>query len=428
MTGLIPLFCTVLTGLTVGVDFQLEKLWDIQSPEQMQEHVQSGYPTPWLAEVLSDSTIPAVDRYWLDCRMRAAIARDLHLFFDRDGNRVHIEADFIKAGDSYWRENLIVNLPGEPFRYDCPELPSGRTSEPGIILNVYGEQIGSIATASYDLIHLSRDASVGVYRSGGGYIALDFACFLYPDGSFREIDIDDVFVQYTLSEDGNIAVFYSRQSYEPGSPEHMLYAFDREGDLIFERLMPIGSNSGGARPSVSPDSKYIATGLSNGEIWLLDAITGETVYTWGGSDNRLTGSTFIFSPDSRYLCASGPCAVVFDCLTGETIWQQEAFDEGTLGSQPLAHNTFHYLSTSNDLSLFVLVRRMKEQTGLRYSITSHITELYTRDGEKLLHISSGGIPYISPSGCILLIEHFDGLVGGATSTPLKLVRILSDSM
>jgi WD40 repeat protein len=428
MNILLSLLLVTISAQLENSDIQLVQLWDIRTPENLLAEIASGYPKAWLAEILADTTLPEIDRNWLDCRMRVVIARDLHLFFDRDGNRVYIEADFIKSGDSYWRENLIVNPPGEPFRYECPELPSGLTSEPGIILNVYGEQIGSIATASYDLIHLSRDASVGVCRSGGGHIALDFACFLYPDGSFREIDIDDVSVQYTLSEDGNTAVFHSRQSYEPGSPEHMLYVFDREGDLIFERLMPSGSNSGGARPSVSPDSKYIATGLYCGEIWLLDAITGETVHTWGGSENRLTGSTFIFSPDSRYLCASGPCAVVFDCLTGETIWQQEAFDEGTLGSRPLAHNTFDYLSTSSDLSVFVLVRRKVEQTGLRYSITSHITELYTRDGEKLLHISSGGIPYLSPSGCILLIENSDGLVGGATSTPLVLARILSDSM
>ncbi len=423
MTGSIPLFCTVLAGLTAGVDFQLEKLWDIQSPEQMQEQVQSGYPMPWLAEVLSDSTIPAVDRYWLDCRMRAAIARDLHLFFDREGNSIVIEADFIKPGDMYWRENFIVNPVGEPFRYANSDLPTTITSEPGVVLNVYGEQVGEIATSSYDLIFLSRDTSVGIGRSGYGSIALDFACFLYPDGGFLEVDIDDVFVQYSLSEDGNVAVYYSRYNHDDDSPlEHMLYAFDSRGNLIFERLMPSGSLSGSARPAVSPDNRYIATGLANGEIWLLDAGSGATIHSWGGEE-RMSSSILQFSPDSRYLCASGGSARVFDCASGEVVWEQLSVEEGSHGSLPYTLIAFEGLSTTNDASLFGLICCTYEANGLRYSQCRYATQVYTCAGEMLLNYQGRGIPWFSPSGCILLLEPFAGIVGGGTSTPLVLIRI-----
>jgi hypothetical protein len=91
-------------------DVQVTELFRAETPEDLEVALVDGYPMPWLAEVLADSTIPEEDRYWLDCRMRVAIAQELHLFFDLEGNRVEVEAEWIAPGEDYWRENMMVNL------------------------------------------------------------------------------------------------------------------------------------------------------------------------------------------------------------------------------------------------------------------------------------------------------------------------------
>ena len=289
---LIPFVITTAEDQTV-LNIEVVEVFRAETPAELEASLTDGYPMPWLEEILSNESIPEEDRYWLDCRVRAAIARDLHLFYDRNGNPIHIECDYMHPGEDYWREHFIVNPLGESFRYDSPDRPSDlpfmeTADQPGYILNLYGERVGDISITR-DRVWLSRDASVGIFRTGHtDGISSDRACFLYPDGSYREQEIDRVFVQYALSEDGNVAVFYSRAPHTPESRERMLNAFDSKGDLIFQRLMPTSPLSGSSKPAISPDSRYIAAPLYGGEVWLLDATTGEVLPTWGGGgqENR----------------------------------------------------------------------------------------------------------------------------------------------
>ncbi|MBD3277973.1 MAG: hypothetical protein GF388_06725, partial [Candidatus Aegiribacteria sp.] len=138
----------------------VEVFW-AETPEELEALLVDGYPMPWLEELLNDESIPEEDRYWLDCRMRAAIARDLHTFFDRDGNPVHIECDYMHPGEDYWREHFIVNPEGESIQYDSPDLPKDITDQPGYIVNLYGERVGELAL-SRSRVWLARDASVGL--------------------------------------------------------------------------------------------------------------------------------------------------------------------------------------------------------------------------------------------------------------------------
>jgi len=174
--------------ITAPSSIEVNEVFRAETVEELEASLTDGYPMPWLAEILNDESIPEEDRYWLDCRVRAAIARDLHMFYDRDGNPVHIDADYMHPGEDYWREHLIVNPPGVEFMYDSPNQSSDlpymeTTSQPGYILNLYGEKVGDIAITR-DRVWLARDASVGITRTGhsSGGSTLDHACFLYPDG------------------------------------------------------------------------------------------------------------------------------------------------------------------------------------------------------------------------------------------------------
>ncbi|MBD3277164.1 MAG: hypothetical protein GF388_02595, partial [Candidatus Aegiribacteria sp.] len=61
-------------------DVEVVELLRVETADELEYQLTDGYPMPWLEEILNDESIPEEDRYWLDCRMRAAIAQDLHLF------------------------------------------------------------------------------------------------------------------------------------------------------------------------------------------------------------------------------------------------------------------------------------------------------------------------------------------------------------
>jgi len=162
-----------------------------ETPEELEASLTDGYPMSWLAEILNDESIPEEDRYWLDCRVRAILAQQLHLFYDEEGNRIDISADFIVPGEDYWRENFIVNPPTEDRTWDTPDMPSNMYGEPGTIVNRFGEEIGDITLASRS-VRLSRSGQQGIIASGGNDIIdhpgrESFACILSSDNRFNEI-------------------------------------------------------------------------------------------------------------------------------------------------------------------------------------------------------------------------------------------------
>ena len=129
--------------LTEHDEYEVVELFRAETPEELEAALADGYPPPWLAEILQDETIPEEDRYWLDCRVRAVIAQDLHLFFDREGNPVHYDADWIAPGEEYWRECFLVNPPGDvPRVEDGPSPTSNVDMDPGLVVDRFGDEIG----------------------------------------------------------------------------------------------------------------------------------------------------------------------------------------------------------------------------------------------------------------------------------------------
>ncbi|NOQ22440.1 MAG: hypothetical protein GQ565_07305 [Candidatus Aegiribacteria sp.] len=414
-------------------DLEIVEVFRAETPEELEAALTDGYPMPWLEEILSDESIPEEDRYWLDCRVRAAIARDLSLFFDRDGNPVHIECDYMHPGEDYWREHFIVNLPGESYRFDSPDMPTGITDQPGYIVNLFGERVGDIAL-SRSRIWLARDASVGIgicdYSWDGR--RANSACFLYPDGSFIEKEIDPIFVQFALSEDGSIAVYYSASAHDYDSPERMLYAFDSNGELIFHRLMPTGPMSGSATPAISPDNTIIAAPIAGSMVWLLDAGTGEKLFQWGGLSSEgperyAIGHHLTFSQNSRYLCASGGDAVILDCENGEVVMRVSRSMGHFEDNPPYTDETLTLARTDNTASLLGCVRRIRLHDGTPFIKISFESEVYNISGALDLLLDDS-YPYPSPNGIFLLLDnydshYFDGPYSGDTATPLTIFRM-----
>ena len=70
-----PLLALALIFSLSHAEIEVAELFPGRTLEELEAALVDGYPMPWLAEVLADSTIPEDDRYWLDCRMRAVTPR-----------------------------------------------------------------------------------------------------------------------------------------------------------------------------------------------------------------------------------------------------------------------------------------------------------------------------------------------------------------
>lgn len=426
---LLPFLITTAGEQTTS-DIEIVEIFRAETAEELEAALTDGYPMPWLEEILNNESIPEEDRYWLDCRVRAVIARDLSLFYNRDGNPVHIEADYMHPGEDYWREHFIVNLPGESYSYDSPDMPTGITDQPGYIVNLYGEKVGDIAL-SRCRIWLARDASVGIgiCDFNSDRTTANSACFLYPDGSFIEREIDPTFVQYALSDNGSIAVYYSASKHSPDSQERMLYAFNSNGDMIFQRLMPTAPMSGSATPTVSSNNRFIAVPVGGSVVWLLDASTGEKLYQWGGSsedtESYMIGHHLTFSQNGQYLCASGGAAVILDCESGEVVMQVPSSMGHLDGNPPYTDETLTHARTDNAASILGCVRRIRLHDGTPFIKISFESEIYDCSGAVDL-VFDDSYPYPSPNGNLIMMDHydshyFDGPYGGDSSTPLSVL-------
>ena len=270
------------TGETTVEDSEVIEIFKAETVTDLEEAISYGYPMPWLQEILNDETIPEEDRYWLDCRMRAAIAQALHLFFDREGYPVYVEASWIAPGERYWQENMMVRpiLPGEETSQQMPddsdfldllaEEARGQTQEafsdgsptlmsdpPGKVRNLYGEEVGVLAVVHKNL-SLSRDASIGAIQSGGNIDAYwdrtPYACILYSDGSFVENPLEYL-GQYraAVSEDGSTVVFVLTRAPSITAAQQPVDAFfyDRDGNLT-GKVTPPEQFSTNYTPQLSP--------------------------------------------------------------------------------------------------------------------------------------------------------------------------------
>ncbi len=255
-------------------------IMSVESPDELIGLLSAGYPPEPLRAILEDESIPEEDRYWLDCRMRGFIAENLYRFYREDGRPREIPCDWIRPGENYWREIMMVNPLG-----DAPtELTEGmpRTyRESGYLVNLFGEKVGTIAIAD-SMVRLSRNGRIGVCQTGWRN-QLDpsqpefYFCFLYPDGSFIEIPVERPFLSrgsaYGVSQDGELAAF----SVSDYTGQDKLYLYDRNARerSCLEIDAPFFSS-----PVIAPDNATIVLRMNGNDFsggQLLDVSTGRVL-------------------------------------------------------------------------------------------------------------------------------------------------------
>jgi len=122
---------------------------------------------------------------------------------------------------------------------------------------------------------MSRDASIAAVISG------DNECFMYPDGSFREIPLQiSGDYESVVSANGNVIAFECVSPYgtrdpytlEPTGVTGEVYFFDPSGDLVGS-ADPYSILSPGERAKLSSDGRYFCYNLSTGELFLCHTTT-----------------------------------------------------------------------------------------------------------------------------------------------------------
>jgi hypothetical protein len=400
MGFLLPLLMAVVCSQPSDSRIQVVELFRAETTDELEVALVDGYPMPWLAEILADTTIPEEDRYWLDCRVRSIIAQELKLCYDINGDMVFLEADRIMPGEGYWRECYVVEPAGPAYLLDEEDHPvrSAGLAGAGFIIDRFGDELGPIAAAQW-FTRISRDGHHGVTLSGtaGNFTWTTCnVCFFETDGSFREYPLDPGWAQFTMSQSGLlVAVIDDR-----GDATYLLI-FSGEGDLRYERSVPPSSFNGGA-PAISPDDRYVAVStiashFSSTPVILFDAATGTELHTW----DKLLGNFLQFSPDSRYLCISGvQGGMIVECESGETIWSQYV-DSSDYFSFHLPPDLVTGCSCSNKAELISCEWESREANA-----GSWIALYEPARAESLAVDSDQGEPVLSPNGAFVVVQRY----------------------
>ena len=408
-------FLITTSGDQTASNIEVVEIFRAETTEELEAALADGYPMPWLAEILNDESIPEEDRYWLDCRVRAEIAQDLHLFFNENGNPVHYEADRIRSGENYWRECFIVNLPGVDEQVADP--PAGNWAGIGLLVDRYGNEIGEIVISNSGS-RLARDGSVGITLSGiqssaAGMPGLLNLCFFYPDESFSEFPIHHYIISRTVSESGELvaASCYDRSRNE--EKVHKLYVFDGDANLLFEKTLDLRANNGSDVIAISPDDHYIAVSTLDFQagsypVILFDVETGKELYTW----DLTLGNHLNFSPDSRYLCMAGmSTGAIVDCETGDIVWSR--YLEHVDDRSPIADTEMvRDLYCTNGAKIVYWYAE-------KISPTAYWTMLTKRGDQTVIDIQTTGLPAISPNGMIYVSQNYLTWVASLPNNPLQ---------
>jgi len=381
-----------------------------------------GYPMPWLKEILNDESIPEEDRYWLDCRVRAAIAQDLHLFFDRAGNPVYIEADWIGPGEDYWREHMMVDPPGETDVLE-EDRPTRAVGEPGYILNLYGEKVGELAEARGS-VSLSRDASIAAIptdRTSVGAISESYACFMYPDGSFKEIPFERR-GDYTaiVSANGKVVAFECTSPSglnDPITGERTgivgdVYFYDPEGNLLNSVSPPV-TYSSGERGKISSTGHFFCDKLGTGELFLIDCEEFSTRII-DMSEGGRGRTSFNYSPDGEYLCTGGfSTGLLIELASFETVWVSS--------NEFVGINDNAKIHCSNDAELIASTTRHGHNPDYYYELEVYLDNelIYTDTAEGRYNEET----VVSPNGYFLLTRQNDfGISNTSLPTVIRQIR------
>ena len=381
------------SGLTV------EEVFSVETSEELEASLTDGYPMPWLAEILEDETIPEEDRYWLDCRVRAVIAQDLHLFYNREGNPVHIEADWIRYGENFWQEHFIMNPPGEyssgeidPFAGIWGEANpiTGLWGETGFIYNQFGERTGELALCE-EWMQLSRDGSTGLLIHRGSEEVTEygpaFLYFVYSDGTFH-MNPDELWIyDYTLSQSGEFALLIQREENE-SDPIQM---FDRNGNLLWGKRA-IGMLVTNTEAMVLPGDNVCAipSATQNPPTHYTQIFCVNS----GDELRQITDSNSIYhaTTDGKTICIGNNC---YSLTTDHVLWEMKNYSNSA--------TDIRNLSTSNNLEYFsanFLVTR-NSQSEVENLV------LLTNNGERILveNAYSGQKLTLSPNGSIALTSN-----------------------
>ena len=381
---LIP-FLSVIEEGQAATNIEVVEIFCAENSEELEAALTDGYPMPWLEEILNDESIPEEDRYWLDCRVRAVIAQDLHLFFDEEGNSVRIEADWIRYGESYWQEHFIVNPLGEQPRGEINPI-TGLWGETGLVYNRYGEQTGELALCEEGM-YLSRDGAVGLLVHRGSEHVTEFGpvylYFVYDDGRYHKNPDELWTYDYTLSQSGNYALLVQRAQNEP-DPIQML---DRNGNVLWEQQATATTVS--ASISISPNDGLCCVPSNDRDpithyLQVFNAANGYEVESY-----QEQGVASTFTPNGEFLCIGAGLCISASDLTNTHLVQM-----------PDRNLSATYLSCDNNAD--------------RYAAMVHPSGRFTPEEAKLA-VWSAGNPFIlehayeqgevillSPNGIIVL--------------------------
>lgn len=406
-------------------NIEVVEIFRVETSEELEAALTDGYPMPWLEEILSDESIPEEDRYWLDCRVRAVIAQDLHIFYDRNGNPVHVEAEWIAPGEDYWRENFMVSPSGKPFLYDSLDRPTNVLSEPGFLVNRFGEEIGQLAMI-HSGIRLSRDASIGVTLSGRYQLPdcpvqdtsqLCFACILFSNGTFKEISIGFAGYMYlAISNDGNtiaVTTCVSEESPERSEGTGLLSIFNRNGEILHKYFM---TNHPSSSPAVSANGRFVACQqfpVGNSGAFLINGNTGELLQIFG---EDILGHYFFFTPNEKYLCIGGlQRPMVFDCEALKEIWTIVMTDDSNISD---------YRGTNCDNTAQVIAMQTFHESNSGFGVTIRCIN----EDDSILSETTRSNIQISPDGNFILSQSYDVVrphfsLNGLLSIPLMISRL-----
>ena len=404
---------------TTTSEVEVVEIFKAESPEELEAALTDGYPMPWLEEILNDESIPEEDRYWRDCRVRAVYAQDLHLFFNEEGNPVHVEADWIKPAEGYWRETFLVASPDRVSHSYQVDFGGSFGGRPGIIVGSYGDRIGEIAISGL-LLSGSKDGSL--FATSINQIS-DYSYRLilfYPDGSYHVSPIEMSYGRCGISQSGEYVILAARGKDDPWGDDDIpprAILLDKSGIIVWEtelEMTPIGNPT----PVISPDDRYCAvvTQASSAEdrlnhlLQVFDMETGQEVWRI----ENPPGAELIFSNNGRILNISGLKAISLDITTGQLIWTDNLIDRE---NYPIAY--LMHLDCSDQ----GLIYSGAVWPSSRSDSQSVLNSLFNQSGNVLASDNIDGSMDISPNGYFVLSENYQPETDRTTS-PIIVRRII----
>lgn len=405
--------------LTEYEEYEVVELFRAESIEELEASLTDGYPYPWLEETLRDESIPWDDRYWLDRRMRAAIAQTLYRFYDAENSPVQIEADNMSLGEYYWREHMIV----DPAGMNVPEgaeRPVYNTSrfhgfDIGLIYNSFGRIVGNLAMPYGTL---SRDASIGVLATTQEGIGMEdyddqyYALLQYPDGSFREIALEGIGrYQGTVSQDGSTIAFF-RHGSEHHGVESYIDILDRQGNLVDRISSDVYFSP--FLPSLSFDGHYAFLKVDGGHTALIDCWQKEVIHVTGetGTDRSTTWTSF--SPDGEYFCVGGGAKgrVINTSTLERYVYPETAVRDGS------NDHTLVGCSNARMVTALLTVRREPSQrvSSLELRLLVGDEQIHFSDLNERGYLGRGCEVDVSPNGYLILVNRRSGI-------PMVAIRI-----